>query len=174
MHPNVRKSKKWAIEKQKLDHARSLRGIYFIDPKDEEFKDIMKNARRKLEIPMPATMPCKTPINSSGETYRGIGKTKYACVVEADESTRIRLEGVPHRYHEDHIAAEGRNSPSHYNLAHKFIPMLKHKNTGCDGCSGKRMGEIGKDTGMAADESQKHKEVIDDARNESKKFILRH
>ena len=66
-----------------------------------------KNARRKLEIPMPAAMPCKTPVNSSGETYRGIGKskTKYACIVEADESTRIRLEGVPCWYHEDHIAA---------------------------------------------------------------------
>ena len=88
---------KWAIEKPKLDHARSLRGIYFIYPKDEEFKDIMKDARRKLEIPMPAAMPCKTPINSSGKTFRGIGKckTKYACIVEADESTRIRLEGVP-------------------------------------------------------------------------------
>ena len=80
---------KWAVEKPKLDHARSLSGIYFIDPKDEAFKDIMKNTRRKLEIPMPAAMPCKTTTNSSGETYRNIGKrkTKYACVVDADEST---------------------------------------------------------------------------------------
>ena len=53
---------KWAIEKPKLDHAGSLRGIYFMYPKDEEFKDIMKDARRKLEIPMTAAMPCKTPI----------------------------------------------------------------------------------------------------------------
>ena len=29
---------KWAIEKPKLDNARILRGIYFIDPEDEEFK----------------------------------------------------------------------------------------------------------------------------------------
>ena len=74
---------------------------------------------------MPAAMPCTTPINSSGEPCRGIGKskTKYACVVEADESTRIRVEGVPYRYHEDHIAAKGINSPSHYNLVRKFIPM---------------------------------------------------
>ena len=50
----------WAIEKPKLDNARSLRGIYFIDPKDEEFKDTMRNARRKLKIPMRAAMPCKT------------------------------------------------------------------------------------------------------------------
>ena len=66
-----------------------------------------------------------TSIKSSTETYRGIGKskTKYACIVEADESTRIRLEGVPCRYHEDHIAAKGINSLSNYNLVHKFIPM---------------------------------------------------
>ena len=117
----------WAIENPKLDHARSLCGIYFIDPKDEEFKDIMKNARRKIEIPMPAAMPCKTPINSSGETYRGIGKSKteHACIVEADESTRVRLEGAPYRYHEDHIAAKGINSLSHHNSVHKFIPMLQ-------------------------------------------------
>ena len=51
---------KWAIEKPKLDNARILRGIYFIDPEDEEFKLTLKNARRKLEIPMPAAMPCKT------------------------------------------------------------------------------------------------------------------
>ena len=36
---------------------------------------------------------------------------------------RIRLEGLPQRYHEDHIAAKGINSLSHYNLVHKFIPM---------------------------------------------------
>ena len=55
-----RKAKqKWAIEKPKLDNARQLRGIFFIEPEDEDFKDIMKNARRKLEIPMPAAMPCK-------------------------------------------------------------------------------------------------------------------
>ena len=36
---------------------------------------------------------------------------------------RIRLEGVPHRYHEDHLSAKGIKSLSHYNLVHKFVPM---------------------------------------------------
>ena len=45
---------KWATEKPKLDIARRLSGIYFIDPEHEEFKLMMKSARRKLEIPMPA------------------------------------------------------------------------------------------------------------------------
>ena len=59
---------------------------------------------------MLAAMPCKTPINSGRETYCGIGKrkTKHACIVEADESTRIRLEAVPHRCHEDRIPESGR------------------------------------------------------------------
>ena len=72
----------------------------------------MKNARGKLEIPMPAAMPCKTPVNCREETCPNIGKhkTKYACIVDADESMSIRLEGVAHRYHEGHIAAKGINS----------------------------------------------------------------
>ena len=75
----------------------------------------MRNARRKLEIPMPAAMPCKTPVNCRGETCSSIGKreTKFACFVDSDESVR----------HEDHIAAKGINSLSHCNLVHKFIPM---------------------------------------------------
>ena len=54
-----KEKQKWAIEKPKLDNARKLR-IYFIDPADEEFNEIMKTARGNLEIPMPAAMPCKT------------------------------------------------------------------------------------------------------------------
>ena len=47
--------------------------FYFSDPEDEEFKHAMKNARRKLEIPMPAAMPCETSwCRSSRETCRTI------------------------------------------------------------------------------------------------------
>ena len=42
----LREKHKWAIEKPKLDNARRLRGIYFIDPEDKEFKETIKNARR--------------------------------------------------------------------------------------------------------------------------------
>ena len=116
---------KWAIEKPKLDNARQMRGIFFIEPEDEEFKHTMKNARRKLEIPMPAAMPCKTLAHCRGENCRSIAKrkTKEACIVDADESMRIRLDCAPHRYHEDHIAAKGINSLNHYNLVHNFFPM---------------------------------------------------
>ena len=70
-------------------------------------------------------MLCKIPLKSSGETCSNIGKrkTKYACIVGADESMRIRLEGVPQRYHEDHITAKGMKTKTHFNVVHKFIPM---------------------------------------------------
>ena len=40
-----KENKKWAIEKPKLDNARRLRGIYFIDPADVEFKETLKKPR---------------------------------------------------------------------------------------------------------------------------------
>ena len=117
---------RWAIEKPKLDNARHLRGIFIIEPDDEEFKFTMKAARRELEVPMPAATLCKIPIKSSADTPpRNIGKhkTKYACVVDADESTRPRLEGARHKPHQDHITAKGMNSMTQYSLVHIFIPM---------------------------------------------------
>ena len=56
----LREKQKWAIEKPKLDNARRLQGIYFIDLEDKEFKETIKNARRKLETPMAPAMPRKT------------------------------------------------------------------------------------------------------------------
>ena len=68
---------RWTIEKPKLDNARQLRGIIFIEPNDEEFQLTMKAAWRKLEVQMPAAMPCKIPMKSSGENppqYWGNGR----------------------------------------------------------------------------------------------------
>ena len=50
-------------------------------------------------------------------------KTKFACILEADESTRMRMGNSIHHYHQDHIAGKGENSLHHYNLVHKFIPV---------------------------------------------------
>ena len=70
-----KEKQKWATEKQKLDNAKRLQGIYFIDPKDEEVKGIMKNARRMFKTPMPAAMPHKTPMCQSGrDACRNFGK----------------------------------------------------------------------------------------------------
>ena len=109
----------------KLDNSRQLRGKFFIEPNDEEFKLTVKAARRKMEVPMPTAVPCKIPIKSSVETIRNIGKrkTKYACIVDADESTRPRPEGAVHKPHQDHITAKGMNSMTHYRLVPKIIQL---------------------------------------------------
>ena len=85
---------KWALEEPKLDNARRLLWIYFIDPEDKKFKDIIKNARWKLETPVAPAMPCKTCKKSTnGETRSKTDfKSKIACILEASESTRLRME----------------------------------------------------------------------------------
>ena len=81
MSDTAKKTKqRWTVEKPKLDNARQLRGIFFIEPNDEEFKLTMKASRRKLEVPMPAAMPGKMPIKSSGKTHRNNWKRKTKCV----------------------------------------------------------------------------------------------
>ena len=47
------------MKKLHLDNARKLRGISFIDPEDKEFKETIKNARKKLETPVAPAMPSK-------------------------------------------------------------------------------------------------------------------
>ena len=50
-------------------------------------------------------------------------KTKLACILESNESTRLRMGNSIPSNHEDHIAGKGENSLKHFNLVHKFIPM---------------------------------------------------
>ena len=102
-----------------------MRGIYFIDPEDKEFKGTIKNARKKLETPVAHVLPCKINNKNCGSGASNKIKTKLACILEANESTRMRMgNSIPH-HHEDHIAGKGDNSSQHYNLVHKFIPMLQ-------------------------------------------------
>ena len=83
-----------------------------------------KKARRKLETPMAPAMPCKTCKNDKhGETRSKTNdfKSKFACILEASESTRMRMEESLPKYHEDHIARKSDNSLQHHKLVHKFI-----------------------------------------------------
>ena len=90
--------------------TRRLRGIYFIDPEDKEFKETVKNARKKLETPMAPAMPCKTSKTCKHGETRGKTneiKSNFECILEASESTRLRVEDSVPNHHEDHIAGKG-------------------------------------------------------------------
>ena len=121
-HAKLKQKQKWSNEKFHLENARKFRGIYFIDPEDTQFKETIKNARKKLETSVAPAMPCKIMKNcGSGGSNRVT--TKLACILDADESTRMRMaNSIPH-CHQDHIAGKGENSLQHYKLVRKFISM---------------------------------------------------
>ena len=78
-------------------------------------KKTIKNARKELETPIAPAMPCKIMKNCGSGASNKI-KTRLACILEAGESTRLRMgNSIPH-HHEDHIAGKGDNSLQHYIL----------------------------------------------------------
>ena len=87
----------------------------------------MKNARKKLELPMESATPCKVQKLWRGETCgekNSIARrSKYACIVQAHEPTRKRNGKTQQKDHEDHIAGRRVHSLSHCNLVHKLIPL---------------------------------------------------
>ena len=95
-----------SVVKAKLDNARRLRGICFIDPEDGEYKETTEQNTqgKKLEVPMEPTMPRKMGTKelpnrlreTASETRESnnIKKTKHACNEEAHESTRKRRKST--------------------------------------------------------------------------------
>ena len=137
----LKEKQKWSEEKIHVDNARKLRGIYFIDPEDKEFKETIKNARKKLETSVALAMACKIVQNcGSGASVKN--KTKLACFLEVDESTRMRMGNSEPSNHEDHIAGKGVNSLQHYNLVHKFFSYASsHEDSGSESSGGTRNGK---------------------------------
>ena len=106
----LKEKQKWSNEKFHHESARKLREIYFIDLEDKEFKENIKNARKKLETSVAPAMPCKIMKKNCGSGASNKIISKLACVLEASESTRLRMgESLPN-HHEDHIAGKGDNS----------------------------------------------------------------
>ena len=62
----LKEKQKWSNEKLHLENARKLRGIYFIDAEDKEFKETIKNARKKLETSVAPAMPYKITKKNCG------------------------------------------------------------------------------------------------------------
>ena len=92
--------------------------------------ETMRNVRKNLETPMASETLCKTYKKSKhGVTCRKTNdfKLKFACILEASESTLLRMEEYLPNCHEDPIAGKGDNSLQHYNLVHKFISMPQAK-----------------------------------------------
>ena len=151
----LKEKHKWSNEQPKLDNAKRSRGIYYINPEDKEFKETIKNDRKKLETPVAPALHYKTSKKSKHGETRGKTndfKSKFACILEASEPTRLRVEESLPNYHEDHIAGKGQ----HYNLVHKFIPVLQAmKIPAAKAAADQDWEKLEKDSGVEPDKSQK-------------------
>ena len=133
-------------------------------------KKNIKNVRKKLETSVAPAMPCKIMKKSCGSDASNKVKTKLACILEADESTRLRMGNSVPNYHEDHIAGKGDNSLQHYNLVHKFIPMPQAmKIPAAKAAVDKEWENVEKISAWNLTKVRSKKEVIDEARTSGAK-----
>ena len=130
----LKEKHKWSDEKPKLDDARRLRGIYFIDPEDKEFKETIKNARKKLETPMAPAVLCKTSKKCKHGVTRGKTfefKLKLACTWKPVNQHDCVWENLYRIIMKTILQEKETNSLQHYNLVHKFIPMPQSMKNSC-------------------------------------------
>ena len=122
---------------------------------------------------MAPAMPCKTSKKSKKGEIRSKTndfKSKLTCILEASESTRMRVEEFLPNYHEDHIAGKGDNSLQHYNLVHKFIPMPQAmKIPAAKAAVDKEWEKLEKISAWNLTKVRSKKEVIDEARTKGAK-----
>ena len=130
----------------------------------KEFKETIKNERKKLETSVAPAMPCKI-MKNCGSGGSDNNKTKLACILEANESTRMRMGNSEPSNHEDHIAGKGENSLQHNSLVHQFIPMPQAmKIPAAKAAVDKEWEKLEKISAWNLTKVKSKKQVIDEAR----------
>ena len=92
-------------------------------------------------------------------------RSQFACILEASESFRTRMEESLPNYHLDHIAGSGDNSLQHHNLVHKCFPMpLAMKIPAAQAAVDKEWEKLAKIPAWDATKVRNKSEVIDETR----------
>ena len=136
---------------------------------------LVRNWKHQLLLPCPAKLSRRAMNCGSGDKFNKI-KSKLARILEASESTRLRMgESLPN-HHEDHIAGKGNNSLQHCNLVHKFIPMPQAiKNPAAKAAVDKEWEKLEKISAWNLTKVRSKKEVIEMKQGRrAQKFILHH
>ena len=143
-----------AIEKLKLDNARQLRGIFFIEPEDAEFKPLVESWKFRCQERCLAK-------------YRKRTVEKPTAVL-ANTRRRPRLDGAGHKPHQDHITEKRDEvSESLKSCSQTHSDASSNENSGCKGSSGKIMRKLEKIPAWQLKKNKK--EVINEARNKGRK-----
>ena len=109
----------WSGMSKAAQKKRKLRGIYFVGPESSDGGGYALRAEDDE-----ASQQVAGDGRRSQKFQQNFKKIKHACIVEAHESTRKRLESTLPGSHEDHITGKEYNSTSHKNLVHKFVPRF--------------------------------------------------
>ena len=164
-HAKLKEKQKWSEEKLHLENAWELRGIYFIDPEDKEFKETIKNAREKLETSVAPAMPCKI-MKDCGSGASNKIKTILACIL--GNSCRIVMKTISQEKETIHC--------KHHNLVHKFLLLVPQavKIPAVEAAVDKEWETLEKISAWNLTKVRNKKEVIDEARRRALQFILHH
>ena len=90
-----------------------------------ESNETIKNARKKLETPVSPLCLARFARSTRivGVVHPIKSKQNLRVFWKLANLQGLRMgESLP-IHHDDHFAGKGDNSPQHYNLVHKFIPM---------------------------------------------------
>ena len=166
----LKERQKWSHDKLHLDNARKLRRIYFIDPEDKEFKETIKNVRKKLETPTAPAVPRK--ISKNNQNWATGGKSN-----EKNQNLRVfwKLvnlqdcvwENLCRIIMEDHIAGKRTQFTTALQFGSQIHSCVSsHENSRS---KGSRMGKMEKFSAWNLTKVRSKKEVIDEARTKGAK-----
>ena len=126
-----KREEEWAIEKPKLNNARRLRGICFIDPEDGEYGEKLKNARRKFKVPKMRQCRARKGQRNTSRFRKLMGRvanpTRFP-KQSMHESWRSmnQQESVSNRLYRKLIKITSKAKDT-IRLVHKFIPTMPAK-----------------------------------------------
>ena len=173
-HAKLKEKQKWSNENLHLENARKLRGICFIDPEDKEFKETIKNARKKLETPIALAMPWKIMKKNCGNgasnknqkpNLRVFWKLKNICETAYGQFS-TELSRRPY-------CRKRRKFITALQFGSQICSCASSRENSCSkGSSGQGMGKIGEIFGVEPDETETKKKWSMKQRWRAQKFIL--
>ena len=98
----LKEKQKWSEERIYFDNARKLRGIFFIYPEEKEFKETIKNARKKLETSVALAMPFQVwdavsvSPKKNGRCSQIIENSRIGVSRHLDSSTTTQMAKIMH------------------------------------------------------------------------------
>ena len=101
-------------------------------------------------------------------------KTRLACILDVDESTRLRMGNSVPNPDEDHISGKGDNSSQHHNFVHKFVSIFQAmKIPAATAAVDKELEKMEKISAWNLTKVKSKKEVIDESKDERRKSSFR-